>query len=493
MTELMFWNRVNTDGTGDFVHAFELFNAARKHEGLSKKYNFTLIIVIGVDGEKLNASWKKHYERFKQQIESLNLPADRCYFGTYEEVESQLRSPEFQARCLLARQHISISQPTNLLLKQPIAPEATVKYILEHESNGFEPLFYDKLLVRHMGLAPRKYGIKVPTIDILSPQDALSQLPQEDPNFWHVLSSHTKSDNPGVLLENNLLFTAYLSDARSLTRFLPLITSNPSLPKYKNIILYYSSAQDGVSLIEYFRKEVLPACSRMESIKEIELIEKNGDTIHTDIIKMHPEGKVLRIFCNFRVNNAAFNALFSAAMLVGVSGDTSFERAVAFQKLPFYFSNNYSFKRETLVGLQRIIMNADLGIPESIKQDFITYFKYEEKWSGPIETPCQRLTELKNLDLTGMCAEWPKIASYLREHFNLYTFLPQLIEEVLTAEQDLYNEARHPHIYGLTASHQTDSPLVQHSVFAKPTTAKATAADAPAPPKTWWDWLPKFG
>lgn len=144
------------------------------------------------------------------------------------------------------------------------------------------------------GLAPRKYGIKVATIDILSPQDALSQLPQEDPYFWHVLSSHTKSDNPGVLLENNLLFTAYLSDARSLTRFLPLITSK-TLPKNKDIILYYSSAKDGVSLIEYFKNEVLPACSRMESIKEIELIEKNDDTIHTDIIKMYPEGKVLRI------------------------------------------------------------------------------------------------------------------------------------------------------------------------------------------------------
>lgn len=138
-------------------------------------------------------------------------------------------------------------------------------------------------------------------------------------------------------------------------------------------------------------------------------------------------------------------------------------------------------------------MNADLGIPVLIKQDFITYFKYEEKWYGPVQAACERLAELQSLDLIGMCAEWHKIASYLREHFNLYTFLPQLIEEKHTAEQVLTNEARNPHIYGLTASYQTDSPLIQHSVFAKPATAKAAAADAPAPPKTWWDWLPKFG
>lgn len=465
MTELMFWTRVNMDGTGDFVHAIELFKAVKEHAELSK-YNLTLIIVIGRDShDRLNPVWEKHYKRFEEQIGTLNLSADRCYFGIYDKVGADLRSPTFRARCLLAKQHIVVSCPTQLLLKQPIAADATIKYICEHESGAFEPLLQDKIVFRNMGLAPKRYGIKVPLIPSLSPEEALSPLPKEDPYFWEIISTQTKSASPTALLENNLLFTAYLSEPLGFTRFLLLVTSNQSLPKDKDIIIYFSSAKDGASLTKEIKEESLPDASAMECIKQVELIEKSDDNIRTDIINVNPRGRVLRIFCNFRVNDAAFNALYRASTLVGVSGDTSFERAVGFQILPFYFSYNYSLKKETLLALQRIVRNVDLGIPESIQQDFITYFKYEEKWYKPVKMLPERIEELKHLNLTGMCAEWYKVARYLREHFNIYTFLPQLIEEELTTQKALNNEARNPQVFALNASSQTDSPLVQNSMF----------------------------
>jgi hypothetical protein len=235
------------------------------------------------------------------------------------------------------------------------------------------------------------------------------------------------------------------------------------LPRDKDIVVYLSSPKDGKSLVKSIKNEEgLPDSSLMASIKQVEFIENNSTGILKDVVKLNTEGRVLRIFCNFRIDDAAFNALYRAAIISGVSGDTSFERAIAFRTLPFYFSTNYSAKRETLEALQAIIHSEDLGIPEEIKRDFITYFQYEKAWyKSAIKSP-ERIRELQQVNLMGMCAEWHKIALYLRKHFNIYNLLPQLVEEDIDHELVHNNEGRNPKAYASitpseTAPHQPSS------------------------------------
>lgn len=428
MVEIIFWTGVNRDGTGDFTHCIDLFLATRDHEALKGQYNFTLVIEVGDRYELLDESWKKHYARFKQKLSTLNLPEDRCYFGTSEELTRLLNTEEFKARCQSVQQHITLSNPTGLLVKKYIAPDATVKYIGEHESGIVD--FGEQVLLRGMGLAPRKYGIKIATVPDVSRETALSTLQQHAPEFWNALTTSTHSKDSAELMEKNLLVPAYFYDHFGLSRFLLLMSCNAPPPPDKDILIYLSSVNDGKRMKDVITRSTRPISSRMTSVKEIELIEKDEGRIVSETIKINPEGKVMRIFCNFRINDEAFDALYHIAPVVGVAGDCSFERAMAFRVLPFYFSGNYSLKRQTLVSLQKIIEKAGLDIPESIQRDFITYFKCEENyWLSPAGISDERIAELLKMDLKGMMAEWPKVANYLKEHFNLYNWLPELMKE----------------------------------------------------------------
>ena len=464
MAEIICWVGVNMDGTGDFVHGVELFQAIKEHHKLKDLYRLTLVVAIGTGVKKLDESWRNHYERFRQKLATLNLPPDRCYFGTHQELESRLDSSEFRERCLSATQHITISCPTELLQDEYQAPGTTIKYICEHESQFIT--FEEGVLLRGMGLAPHRYGIKIPTIPEVPAETAMSLLQQNDADFWEVLLTYTHAQDSTVLMENNFIFPAYFSDHLGLGRFLLLLSNNDSLPQDKNYVVYLSSIRAEKNMVEFIKKTSLPTSSPMKSIKQFELIEKRDDRIVSETININPEGRVIRIFCNFHVNDAAFDALYHTAELAGVSGDTSFERAVAFRTLPFYFSNNYSAKKETLITLQKIISHVDLGIPEDTKRDFLTYFKYEEKWHRPIEEQPERSVELTRVDLARMMAEWPKVANYLSVNFNLYNWLPELINEEFSLQED--DEladlgTRNPAVYATLDSRP--SALIRHSQF----------------------------
>lgn len=163
--------------------------------------------------------------------------------------------------------------------------------------------------------------------------------------------------------------------------------------------------------------------NRDTTIKQIELYNEKDKSTH--IYPLNPQGnRHLRIITEIFLTTPSFNALFScASFMAGVSGDNTFELAVAHKKLPFYWSTNSGLKRGTIEGLQQIIEDHsdEMTIAEETKKDLLTFFNYENlenftnyhwRYLNPL------VSQFKNINLFSMAEAWHKIAEYITKNYN---------------------------------------------------------------------------
>lgn len=393
------FNTVLTDGQGDFSHFVDICMALKNDPGL---HDVQLIPVIGIDGYDLDK-----LQRIKNKLMSLNSTEHYCFFtfltsfNTYHPLALSLKESE---------QVLFISADALYPVCQfYIPPGALIKIINEHEGERFFKIPNSNKYP--LGLGEKCYGIKISELPKRTLDEAGAIIREYDPHFYNRLLKQTNANSFQELYDKNLVIPAYFNKFyNGFAKFLTLLVIqvlHGSSPQ--GLVIYYS----GKNLFKSSGYNIYDLAAdlniRIECIRDDKVVVVNPNSERT-----------VKIFIGAYICDQSYDALFSCAEIVGVSGDNTLESSVAHQVLPFYMSTNFDIKRPTLEMLQKISQQPEIPISGEARDSFNVYFDpsyYMEE---------HFILKSKHLNLFEMMKNWPIIASYLKEHRNFYSHLKDI-------------------------------------------------------------------
>ncbi len=307
-------------------------------------------------------------------------------------------------------------------------PKAIFKHIGDHEAKRESP-YDNRWIYRSMGLTKNQYGIKIAKTHELLPSIAFATIEKNDKNFIDTVLKQTNTSDWNSFDKDNYFVLAFFhfKNYHEVKSFIKLLTTNQKLPK-KNFAIYLSSNVNTKMLENLDRAfgDFLgfgPVGFEESDIKQIEIITPGNNQPKIYPINQQYQ-KVVRLFCGFDLCDESYYALFKCVFMAAISGDNTFERAIANETFLYYWStNHYPWKSGTLVAIQDIIKLPALNIPVEVKRDLLVYF-------DPNKYPLDAL-EYKQLDLIAMAKAWPTVARFIKENYNFYNQLEAIFFEKL--------------------------------------------------------------
>lgn len=423
-------------GSGDYSHFQDIVQYIKNNPTMQVE----MVAVMNTSKSKLDF--------FRQKLNKLDIP----FF--IDSTNTQYNNQELQKHLAEADQILLISHgafPGFRQFEEYFKSNAIVKFIAEHEGITESPqtLKSHPIIIRAMGLSDAAYGIKIGSTTSSKEKPPLSIIEKNDSSFFNKLMQYTQSTDSSNFTNNNFLIPAYFSKMLDFMRFLLVFSINETLPKNKNFVVALSG-------IKSFREKLRDALEGEEGvyqfnflkttdIKSIQLINPNEDD--PEIFLLNPSGhKVIYIFDSFYISDESYKALYQCSpLLAGVSGDNTFEMAVTFELLPWYWSTNFTYKIPTLNSLYQIARTElDLkdNITEKLKDDmslFLNYESYDWTYVKDRVFPDKKnemIEKFKNLDLIGINKLWHEITSYLAQNYNFYDNLKAIFFENLQSPKE---------------------------------------------------------
>lgn len=432
------------DGMGDFSHLVDVYQALASNPKFTA-YEFTLIVSVSRQGNDTR------YLAMESKLKSLGV---RYLLDDEKQLRARTKQDKILQQTIRAAEQILCVSAVNYtysIIGEYINPKVPIKILGEHEIKFFMGNMYNNL-IRNMGLSQHSYGIKIKEVAPTTSDAAFATVREHDNAFATALLQHTQSADFAEFQAKHLFFPVYASDVVSLQRFVHLIATNTSLPADKDfaICLSMPPLQTPYAVGKNFAQ--LFAATSLNSVEIINGRSNNQVITHP----ANPNGaRTLRIFVGFWLNEVSFEQLFHCAYMVSVSGDNTFEKAVACRSLPDYFSNSYMRKISTLQALVQIVKTPALKIPEAIQKDFEAFFAMDQT-SFLYDT--KKYGHFKDLNLPGMRAAWIEVANYLKAQFNFYQKLEAIVLEPIDAPQPVTSVGEdHPDLF----SPQSASPAMR--------------------------------
>lgn len=432
MTKYVIFTTIKNDGVGDFVHFEDIIQAINNNKLFA---DIELLLVLDFQLHiQSNKSNSIIYANLETRLKALG--HEYIFFDTknhtqFIEDNSKSKIYEIFAEC---RQAILISYDMIFRHYEPYLPkDIIVKFIQEHDGglnkesrittiNNKTQISRD-IHIRGMGLSS-KYGVKVKNIALQSQAQALQTIQENDPQFMQSLLTATGNSNAESMLQSNIIIPAYFSYQYAFAYFLTALTDNPSFIGGKNIIVY----QSGSNIIDVDPMNISYFIDILREVEANSLHFFTPDNSEFYRLQCSGKGSInIKVFTGFHISSPSYQALYHLAPLVGVSGDNSFELAIATQKLPFYWSKNALFKHGSYAGLIDIVSDNKLKISAQARDSFKKFFKLSQETIEHIE-------EYKDLDLITMISEWPVVAEYIKQHHNYFDNLVRIICEKLPVE-----------------------------------------------------------
>jgi hypothetical protein len=395
---------VMNDGMGDFSHFVDIYTAMMKDPELNNIEFIPVVYVAGSDEEKL--------KKINAKLSSLNIP---LYFSGHSAAfEDPSDNHKNLIKTLNSSEQILFISADSLYhrYQNNINPKTILKTINEHE--GCVLMRVPNGIKRSMGLADDCYGIKISDFTHLSLSESSTIIADNDPIFFGDLLRHTESKSFEDFTRNNTLVPAYFNKPLDYDKFLTFLVTQDQ--DKKDIALYFSGS--ALSQRSRFGAHVLLSAIAEECNVRVELIKNNSEKI----VYNPSATRVIRIFTEYNVSDASYQAIYSNAKIAGVTGDNTLEYAIAHNIFPFYMSTNFSGKKQTLWGLQKISQLAEVPISDEARLSFDIYFNPDNYSSGDLGL-------LSSVNLSLMIDAWPHIASYIKTHKNFYSKLKGIVLE----------------------------------------------------------------
>lgn len=432
MLKAILVNQIMMDGLGDFTHLIDIYIALKNNPQLE---NFEFIVVVD--------TILREPHGFREKLEKIGIT--KYFIGNRKDNLHEI--PELQQHFKEATQIIEISaHGFNLEKYLPyINKNKTVfKRISEHESiDPWPKEGVDKITIFSMGLGKDTYGIKLKPVVKIEECDAYSIIEKNDSDFFESLLRYTNSKNVSELIENNIFIPAYFSKKYPLVVFLTLLILNDKIPNDKNIVMYVSGDTRGLlkDLKYYFARCWNNMSSKVNKIQLMENGSKGPELIgqfDNNLLKQ------ITIMTGYWLTDASYQVIYQcASLLTAVSGDNTLEMSIAHKKLPYYWSTNFGLKKQTLVGLKKIVSDYldSKNVDESLKEAFKIFFDYDTLYEINEGTPINSIinSSYKNLDFTSMAEIWPEIAQHIIENYNFYNKLPNIFLEGLPSKAEMYS------------------------------------------------------
>lgn len=447
MSKTILFVNVEDDGAGDFYHLSDIFAAMQKFASL-KDHAIVPIIGYGFKHsmdtiEKFRSALKTVkandyflYPAFSPDSEFASRPyvGYGVFFGSGS-VSYRVGSINEFTNNSLIQQHLSEATQIIIVSSSSFIPigamkmyaraDVEYKYIGEHEKNY--ALQY--ALNYPLGLGDSAYGIKIKTMQKISPSVACEVFAQHDQEFHQALLHAADCSNIADYCSGNMLIPAYFSETNTLIKFILFLANNEKLLATTNLHIYLSG-----SASQLFQEVFLDfySCDTNElkntNIKHIVMLAKGQEK---NKVTLNPQGtRSVLIFVGYYLSDASYMAINQQAAIAGVSGDNSFELAAGLS-LPYYHSTNYYYKRDSLQTLEKICDELPT-LPPELKADFKTFFSSIEVWNEERDMlgnkdVAEVAEKFKKIDLPGMIEHWHLFSEYLHQNYNFYNKLEDII------------------------------------------------------------------
>ncbi|MDP1603581.1 MAG: hypothetical protein Q8M03_09985 [Legionella sp.] len=439
MTKYLVTCAVNFDGRGDWTHCRDILQFMQTHDALS---GITLIPFIAI-------SYREHpsYESIFAELVALCFPD--FFWGTKEDFQSSNVRSNALKKLLPQIDQVIIVSNDNFVYERfflrnydyYLKPDVLIKFISEHEGGSIAVGGYgalreltptDNIMIRSMGLDDFCYGINVKKSDPMNKITAWDVIQTHDAAFVADLLRTTQTESLPEFLANHLFIPAYFNSISHFSSFIGFLATNAFIPK-QDIAMYLSSQfLSGINLgikdlegNKIIVRALNIASNAVTGIKQFVLIEPGKKP---SVYPLARQGRTIRFYLGYHLSDPSFAAAFNSTnFLVGVSGDNTFQKAVAEEVFPFYCSTNIHLKRATLPAIGRIAQLEELDIPQSVREDYRYFFNDANFWGRLISHNERGVFD--NINLPEMIEYWPLVANYIKTHCNLQTRLLQIILE----------------------------------------------------------------
>lgn len=435
---------INFDGTGDFSHFEDIMKALLDNPVFSEVEFIPIVHFMRYSIPKRMALYPIILEKMNLLFKDRNIP---FYYGIFDEHQVFKTDTVLQKRLGKADQVIVISFGEDLVYpyKPYFKNGIPIKFIGEHELRCGAQLKYDNLLLRPMGLSTNQFnGIKIADGTEQEAPVAWEIVTKHDPQFAAKLLASTHSTDSNQFMLKNELVPAYFNREWDFIEFIRLFNVTPSFADNKDIVIIQSGNNIKASLAPETLQMTgvqLPDKANFISnmfqdgfIKKLEIFlpETNEPLV---IQGNNHASTVIRILSGYRLSDPSFEAIHQLAKMAGVSGDNTFERCVAKNVLPFYWSTNFRFKKSTLASLKNITQLPELSISDEARHSYSIFFDpllITTNYEGSPYPWYDRVFNTESyskLNLKLMVEEWPVVTAYLRKNHNFYDRLEHIILE----------------------------------------------------------------
>lgn len=444
MPNYLILNTINFDGTGDFSHFEDIITALLDNPVFSEVEFIPVVHFIQYDMPRRMACYPIIFEKMNRLFNDRNIP---FYYGARGAHDIFKTDMALQKKLSEADQVIVISFGEDLvdLYKPYFKNDIPIKFIGEHEVPFGIRFQYDNLFLRSMGISTNQYyGIKIGDIAEQDTSIVWEIVKKHDPEYIRKLLAYTHSSNSDEFMFKHEVIPAYFNKSWDFIEFLRLFDVNSSFPDTKDIVIIHS----GNNLNAFLASEIMPMTGiplpdkstfisnlfKDGFIKQLEIFLPETDE-PVVIQGNYNASKVIRIISGFRLSEPSFEAVHQLAKMAGVSGDNTFERCVAKNVLPFYWSTNFRLKYDTLTSLRKITQLPELLISDDARNSYGIFFDTSLICINYKGSPFPRYDRVFNtrsysrLNLKLMIEEWPVVTTYLRKNHNFYDRLEHIILE----------------------------------------------------------------
>ncbi len=424
-------NTVKSDGVGDFSHFEDIINAINVNK-VFDDVEF-LLLVLFQENEKRPFNGRL----YRNLLERTKKLGHQYVFGTEQEhlnlIASFNNAHEIYCNLNISSQVIIISYDKLFDLYEPyFKKDVVIKYISEHDAiiNRQKSLIYPvtnskyqrEFLIRGMGLSLNANGIKVKNIPAVTFDEAVSIIQENDPDLLDFMVNCTQAADLDELLRDNIIIPAYFNYDYKFAYFIALISQNVTIHHGKNIIIYHSGSNFNNVTQELRQAYHIQYIFENFAKCRVQIFSPNDDTPTLEYQSIDSTTLNVRVFSGFAVSNSSYRALYRLAPLAGVSGDNTFELAVATETLPVYWSTNSSFKEETFAGLQTILLNNNFIADQEVIEAYILFFRLCAEAGDDIE-------QFRLIDFNNLREFWPIIAKHIKMQCNFYNKIEEIVFE----------------------------------------------------------------
>ena len=420
MTTMLVFNTVFQDGIGDFFHFEDLMQSLLTNEKLN--HIEILAFVYFNEGGTLN-----NYRIIQEKlINGLKLsPRIKVFFGYLKDHKEFITDPILQETMKTAVKGFVVSlndlKLVNIYKNSCNAIGADIPLIFIGEHEKIDCNFIKDLIpkshtrIKSLGLSSDAFGLKIKEHIPIHPHEALDNLNAHAPVFCEALTRSFGLDL-SQCLQQNIFIPVYLNRPTQLMQFLCFITNNLIEEEPKSIVIHLSGLK--IKSIQNLNNIEIPTKIKGAYHRNFTIQSINEIDSERHVITLNKDHYTCKIFSGFYLNDIAYEAFYHLSNIALASGDTSLERCISMNILPFYWSTNHHFcdKWKTVAALQTITQNPAIEITEEARQSFKNFF------ASKLQEASQELAFYypEPINVAQMVKEWPIVTAWLRANRNFY-------------------------------------------------------------------------